>query len=126
MNHIQQPLKQDLLDAEVIDQIREMGIESGSNLLRDIIKIFTDEAPKQISSIRLHWERKDYASLAKTAHHFKSSCHGMGVPLMAKLCQQIEASSLAQQIAPQVIERLVDELGKTYTEVLPEIKKIAC
>ena len=70
-----------LIDKAVIAELEMMGKETNSDLLNEVISLFLGEAPNKIVDMKAALAKEDLQNLSKLAHHFRSSCNGVGVPL---------------------------------------------
>lgn len=108
-----------LLDDQILKELEQMGQESQSNLLADVIAIFLKEGPAKIVSIRKLISENNLEMAGKQAHHFKSSCNGVGALTLANLCQEIEINCKNGKSDPLngLMMRLENDLNLVNSEL---------
>lgn len=117
------PENDNAIDIAVIEQLKKMGEESGSDLLGDILKIYFEGAPKTIELLKQHFANRHFDLLAKDAHHFRSSCNGVGAISMAEYCEKLEIVCKTN-IDTNEIERLLSLIYKDYEIVKVQLIKL--
>ena len=83
----------DVLDQNALFNIRELQTEIESNLLNELIDLFTSEGPKLLETIDRALQTKDAKSIQFAAHRLKGSSAYLGVKRVCSLCSQIEEQS---------------------------------
>ena len=78
----------DLLDSNVLAELREMPPTEGVSMLRELIDLFLDSAPKRITQIRESAHQP--TNLAFHAHALKSMSLNMGAQKIVELTKRIE------------------------------------
>jgi HPt (histidine-containing phosphotransfer) domain-containing protein len=82
------PAPADLLDSNIIAELREMPPTQGVSMLRELIDLFLESAPKRIEQIRD--TAKDPAELAFHAHALKSMSLNLGAQKIVELTKRLE------------------------------------
>ncbi len=100
------------IDSGRIDKLREIG---SSDLVLQMIAIFLEEAPAQLSLLEQSVEDGDTQALAGTAHALKGSALALGAVPLANLCQELETLAETGRLAdvPPMLARLGAELSRT-------------
>ncbi|HEU5069051.1 MAG TPA: response regulator [Verrucomicrobiae bacterium] len=82
------PAPADLLDSNIIAELREMPPTQGVSMLRELIDLFLESAPKRIEQIRD--TAKDPTELAFHAHALKSMSLNLGAQKIVELTKRLE------------------------------------
>jgi PAS domain S-box-containing protein len=109
----------DALDLSMLDNYWN---HHNFDILIDVIDIFKEEAPAQISDLRQAIETSDRKQLHFTAHKLKSSSLHFGAARFSELCSQLE--DMAEE-APLngAMEKLV-EIETRYPQVVVGLEKL--
>src|SRR5262249_23607068 len=78
----------DLLDSNILAELREMPPTEGISMLRELIDLFLDSAPKRITQIRESAHHP--TNLAFHAHALKSMSLNMGAQKIVELTKRLE------------------------------------
>jgi response regulator RpfG family c-di-GMP phosphodiesterase len=78
----------DLLDSDVLAELRDMPPTDGISMLRELIDLFLDSAPKRIKQIRD--AAHEPTNLAFHAHALKSMGMNMGAQKIVQLTKRLE------------------------------------
>jgi CheY-like chemotaxis protein/HPt (histidine-containing phosphotransfer) domain-containing protein len=109
------PLEAKILNAEAIDELRQLTTETGETLLSKAVALFLNTAPKAVSDMQEALDQKNSIALTKLAHSFKSTCANLGAQNLADSSASIEA------ISKQGHTQGVDDLLKEISSNLPEV-----
>jgi HPt (histidine-containing phosphotransfer) domain-containing protein len=104
-----------LVDEQVLEQLRQMGLETKSDLLGEVIAIFLAEGQAKVKDIKRLIAENNLPMAAKQAHHFKSSCNGVGAQTLAKFCQEIEINCKRGHTKP--LEELILHMSNDFALV---------
>jgi len=112
------PLTADqLLDLNIIAELREMPPENGITMLSELITLFLEGAPQRIKQI--NDSVQDAEKLAFHAHALKSMSLNMGAKRIVELTRKLEelgrSSNLAE--APQLAKELESAFSQTRTHL---------
>jgi signal transduction histidine kinase/CheY-like chemotaxis protein/ligand-binding sensor domain-containing protein/HPt (histidine-containing phosphotransfer) domain-containing protein len=77
-------------DPKCIEQLWQLQVKTGQELVLPIIDHFLAEAPRRLAELRLALAAKDNLKLAFAAHAFKASCAQLGACRLAKICDDLE------------------------------------
>jgi HPt (histidine-containing phosphotransfer) domain-containing protein len=111
-----------LVNLSTLEQLRQMGLETNSNLMEEIIDIFFIEGVEKIGLMKRKFENKDYVEVGKLAHHFKSSCNGVGAESLSQNCAQLEQSCKLGN--PDQISGLIHQIELTYPKTVTILNSI--
>ncbi|HVE71716.1 MAG TPA: response regulator [Thermoanaerobaculia bacterium] len=75
------------LDKKMLDRLREVG----PDFLREIAKIYLDDAPARLVALREAVEQRDSRAIFTAAHAFKSGSGNIGAMVVHDLCAELEA-----------------------------------
>lgn len=78
------------VDRGMLERLRILQEESGTNLLEELFSYFADDAPRTIEFLRQAIENHDWKSMNAEAHRFKSSCANLGADTMVMLCHRLQ------------------------------------
>ena len=74
--------------------------------MKHMIKLFIDQAPKQLGEMQAAVDSQDWPLLGATAHKIKSSIRGMGIHSLVDDALSLEQDGKTQQNLDTVTERL--------------------
>jgi PAS domain S-box-containing protein len=101
------------LDQAALNNIR--SLDDDGAVLVEVVQMYLDEAPAQISALRAALQGGQGAELARVAHALKSASFNVGAKPLADICKELERLGKAQDMlsaAPLVaaIDQLYDKL----------------
>ena len=108
-------LEQVLLDSGRIEQLRTVGEMSGRNVLGKAIKLFIDQTPKDVRSLRKHIDAGDAEALRQVSHSLKSGSANLGASSFSQLCMQMEDAAREKQLYK------VPELMQSIERLMPRV-----
>jgi PAS domain S-box-containing protein len=99
-------------------RLSELGDEVGAGILRELVDIFEQSAPKLILILRNAAEAGDTLRLDQTAHKLAGSCATVGAVRLASLCHAIE-EHVARGVdsVPAELESIEAEFGQVSREI---------
>lgn len=109
------------LDEAAMDRLRRLG---GEQFAQEMIDLFLEYAPSQISEARRASLAGDCAAVAKAVHPIKSSAGNVGATRAQQIATRLEEAANGQQVAE--VNRLLRELEATFADIksgLEEEKK---
>jgi HPt (histidine-containing phosphotransfer) domain-containing protein len=101
----------EILDRQVLAELWE-DMDADEDLIRELISLFLDDAPKQLGNAREAFVRADSRELGRIAHTLKSSSLYYGAKNLSDVCQEIE--SICKQGQMTNTELLIVELEKEF------------
>jgi|GEM_PF-2285353 len=81
---------EDVLEPGALEEIRSLGRNGSPDVFVRLIRIYLDNAPKQMARLKDAAMERDGQSLRLLAHAFKSSNASLGAMTMAALCRRLE------------------------------------
>ena len=88
-----------VLDASVLDSLRELGGDDDPGLLSELIGIFLEDAPLRMKEIESALASGDIKLLERAAHTLKSSSANIGARGLSSICRQMEDRARAADAA---------------------------
>ena len=110
----------DLLDSNVIAELREMPPTGGVSMLRELIDLFLDSAPKRIRQIRDSVNKPN--DLAFHSHALRSMSLNMGTRKIAELTRDLE--EMGRSGKTDVPTHLIAELENTFVLTRAQLESI--
>ncbi len=108
------------LDAERMDMLRELCIDAGQDMLRDMLGSWENEALRHIANARKAMDAADRQALKVAAHALKGSCGNMGIVRLAELGRQLEH----QAEVPAEASVLLVEMQEEFERAREQLAKI--
>jgi len=107
----------DLLDSNILAELREMPPTEGISMLRELIDLFLDSAPKRITQIRESAHHP--TNLAFHAHALKSMSLNMGAQKIVELTKRLEEMGRSGDASnsPQLISELENAFVLTRAQL---------
>lgn len=96
-----------------LERLRRFG---GDTLLRDMIDLFLEHAPRRIAASRQALSGTDLSPLRLSVHSLVSSCAQLGAEQMRRLSADAELAAVA---TPQALPGLLDALEREFEIVKP-------
>ncbi|HUR82768.1 MAG TPA: response regulator [Thermoanaerobaculia bacterium] len=107
------------LDATMVARLREVGPE----FLREIAKIYLDDAPARLAALRDAVAASDAHAISTAAHAFKSGSGNIGAVAVHDLCAELESMGRHGNLAD--VEEKLAELEREYVRVEQALREIA-
>jgi two-component system, sensor histidine kinase and response regulator len=82
----------DVLDRQVLSQLRELENADDPHLLSRVLKLYLDESPRLLEKLKQAVLQKDMRETELTAHTLKSSSANIGATVLAGLCAEIHSA----------------------------------
>jgi HPt (histidine-containing phosphotransfer) domain-containing protein len=89
-----------VLDASVIQGLRELGGEDDPGLLLELVQLFLGDAPLRMREIEQGLAQGDWKLLERAAHTLKSASANIGALGLSALCRELEASARNREAGP--------------------------
>lgn len=79
----------------------------------DIVRLFLRDARSRLDALQDADERRDTATIARTAHSLKGSCANLAATAMAALCADLEdAAADDREVVALILGRLAAEFDR--------------
>ena len=103
-----------VIDARIIQGLRDLGGEDEPGLLVELIDIFLEDAPQRMRDITEGFAAGDLGRVERGAHTLKSSSANIGALGLSELCRQIVESSRSGRAEhlPRLCEASARSLGE--------------
>lgn len=107
------------LDAAVLDILRQLNQEGQPDIVREVLTLFLDDAPRRLAAIRDALERRDAAALRREAHTLKGAAAHIGAVTFERHCRQLEALGRAASLdgAPEIVRQIHTEFDRVRDEI---------
>ncbi len=105
------------LDAERMEMLRELCLDAGQDMLRDMFGSWETEAAKHLANAERAMAAADHPALKAAAHALKGGCGNMGIVRLAELGRQLEHRAEIPEEAQALIEEMKQEFDHTRGEL---------
>ncbi len=85
--------KEDLIDFDIVQSLKELGGDDGDEFFKEIIDLYKDQYPKLLLQIKNYLSKEDYDNLSKSAHALKGASLNIGAKELASICKTIEINA---------------------------------
>jgi CheY-like chemotaxis protein len=101
------------LDHEVLAELQSLAEGHDPEFFENVIKLFLEEAPQRLASLRASATSHDAKALKAGAHKLRGSCRQLGIVSMAAVCMSLEgAASLFP--SSNGVTSLLDQLQEQF------------
>ena len=107
-------LSPDVLDVAVLERLRALQVEGEPDVVGDVARVFLEDAPDRLASIRSALDRGDPHVAERLAHSLKSSASMLGARTLSRLAGQVE--SRAREKSLPAGDPLLAELEAAFAE----------
>ncbi len=117
----------DVLDRQVLSQLRELENADDPNLLSRVLQLYLDESPKLIDKLKQAVLQNDAREIELSAHTLKSSSANIGATILTGLCGEIHLAIRALDVdrAGQIFSQVEIAFGHVQTALTTEISLLA-
>jgi HPt (histidine-containing phosphotransfer) domain-containing protein len=114
-----------VLDRAALDNIRSLDDDGG--VLNDVIQIYLDELPGQLSSLKAALAAGDERALGLNAHALKSASFNVGAKGVGELCRRIERQAKSGELdgLADLLAALESSLALAVPALRAEMKETA-
>lgn len=95
------------LDPTVINELIDLGPETGRQLVQDLVELFNAEAPIRIAAMRGGLQAHDLKEIGQAAHAMRGGAGNLGAVGIGSLCASIEMAAKSgnvMKIGPMIDE----------------------
>lgn len=110
-----------LIDESAMKRIQQMEQKSGKTILKELVDIFSQDAPAAVAKMRELLVQKDIKGLSQAAHNLKSSSANLGALRLRELAERVERSKT--DTTDEQIKLLLDSLEKELKFVLEDLAR---
>ncbi len=83
----------EVLEAEPVDRLRELGEALGPAVPRRILELYLGDSPSRMAALRRGLAAGDAGEIARAAHALRGSSANLGAGAFAELCHRLEKQS---------------------------------
>ncbi len=94
------------VDFSVLEQFKELMGDEGEDEVRDLVNLYLDDAPNQISAMKESLSGSNAEEFCRAAHSFKSSSANIGAFGLQTICSELETMGKAHNLGEEVGEQL--------------------
>lgn len=113
-----------VINMSVVDELVSFAADGDPDLLVDLIRMFLEDAPTKVASMRTGLERQDWHMVEKAAHSLKGSSGNLGAELVQHLCEDLQNAARATPPDCAKVTRLVHDLEAPFQASVAELRKI--
>lgn len=119
------PPARSVIDPAALDRIRAVGTAGNARLLERIIRLFLQDAPRQLDTLHTALENDDADAVVRAAHSLKSSSANVGATELAEASRELEALGKAGDLVAvsarmPLLEFHQREAAAALAKLLPE------
>jgi len=112
----------DVLDAQVLEDLRMLEETSGASLIADLAATFGSDVPARIEDLRTAAAAGDLDRVRSLAHRLRGSAGAVGANRVFVTATELEASALT--IAPDAVLSLIDQLAKESARAIDAFGRV--
>ena len=100
--------EESIIDPRALDNIRSLESPANPGILEKVIHIYLQEAPEIIQVLRGAISEKDFETVRRKAHYFKSSSANLGALKLAEWCKELEIMGKDKELekAGNILEKI--------------------
>jgi HPt (histidine-containing phosphotransfer) domain-containing protein len=112
------------IDANVIEELKQMGEASGEDLLGQLAVMFVTDADAQIVELHRALDLADAPAVSRSAHNLRGSSASLGASGLASLCGTLEIQSADGNLSngESLLEALESELELVHSEFASQME----
>ncbi|OAI39826.1 hypothetical protein AYO40_05390 [Planctomycetaceae bacterium SCGC AG-212-D15] len=84
------PAPSDIIDASMLADLKQMGVDTGADVIGDLLSLFRADVPPLLQSLKAAVEAGDAQKLKESAHSLKGGAANLGAKAMAAICFELE------------------------------------
>jgi HPt (histidine-containing phosphotransfer) domain-containing protein len=107
-------LSPDVLDVAILERLRALQGDGEPDVVQDVSRVFLEDAPDRLKSIRSSLDRGEPAIAERLAHSLKSSASMLGARALSRLASQVETR--ARENSLPAGDPLLGELEAAFAE----------
>jgi HPt (histidine-containing phosphotransfer) domain-containing protein len=114
--------KDDLIDLDIVQGLRELGGDDGDDFIKEIIELYKEQYPILLAQMKNHLSNEDYPNLSKSAHALKGASLNIGAKELASVCKTIEINAKSE--IQQGFNDLISDLETIHSLTFVELEKL--
>jgi HPt (histidine-containing phosphotransfer) domain-containing protein len=107
-------LSPDVLDVAILERLRALQADGEPDVVSDVARVFLEDAPDRLRTIRSSLESGQVAVAERLAHSLKSSASMLGARALSRLAGQVE--SRAREGSLPAGDPLLSQLDEAFAE----------
>ena len=107
-------LSPDVIDVAILERLRALQVDGEPDVVEDVSRVFLEDAPDRLKSIRASVESGDPGIAERLAHSLKSSASMLGARTLSRVAGQVE--SRAREKSLPAGDPLLAELEDAFAE----------
>jgi HPt (histidine-containing phosphotransfer) domain-containing protein len=111
-----------VLDMQVIEELLSFADDGDPELLVDLIRMFLDDAPTKLASIRQGLGNGDLECMERAAHSLKGSSGNLGARHLQNACEQMQLASRNHQKAD--LAKLTETIEATFADAREALQAV--
>ena len=121
-----QPALGDVLDQQVLDQLKELQNSDNPDLLARVLTLYMQESPKEMARLAEAVSNNDADAVGNAAHSLKSSSGNVGATAMTQLCTQLQSAGRSGDLdfASELYPQIVAEQQRVQTALKQKLQRI--
>jgi CheY-like chemotaxis protein len=112
----------DVLDAQVLEDLRMLEATSGATLLADLAATFRTDVPARIEELRAAVRARQFDRVQALAHRLRGSAGAVGANRVFLTATEIETSG--GSMAPEALTSQVEHLAKEATRAIDAFDRV--
>ena len=112
-----------ILNPDAIRALRELSPEGDTEFLRELISIYLEDTPKQLSKLEQAITSQDAGLVVHAAHTIKGSSGNFGAADFARLAQEMETHGKSNNLAAAATA--LPELKNGFARVAAALQQLA-
>jgi len=112
----------EVLDVEVLKAFEKIKSDYDSDFVVELIDLYLQGTPQRIQAIRKAAGEKQWIALKHNAHTLKGSSSTLGVPTVAKACEELEnvTSSTSNEVVQSLVQTLESQVLQAREALIAE------
>ncbi len=110
-----------VLDLGTLKTLASLSVPGEPEVLALVINVYLECYPRQLEQIQTHFQTKSWDNLRREVHSLKAASGGVGLPIVAHICQQIENLALSR---PEELRPLINQLDQDLSRAAQALKGI--
>lgn len=112
-----------ILNPDAVQALRDLSPEGDSEFLRELVSIYLEDTPKQLSKLEQAITNQDAGQVVHAAHTIKGSSGNFGAAGFAKLAQEMEAHGKSNNLTAAAAA--LPEFKNAFAQVVAALKQLA-
>lgn len=115
-------MKNSVLDETVLEELKALGGDNGSDLLNDLLSLYLQNAPVSFEKIKVALRDGDSKTLKDETHRLKANSGSLGAMEFYKICNELETNARLANMNDAM--KLRDVFEKSYADVIKAVSDL--